>query len=511
MAELISSGKYDEQAAEAGPLARSDPSALRIAVYLGCASLLLALIAFNFVDVDLWHQMALIRESLAAGHLLTHDPYAYTPTISPIIDHEWGAGVLAFFLSRWVGGAGILWLKFAAAFGTLFLVLRIAERGAAASTLSFLVPPGIALLYLAFLPAVRAHAYSLLFTAFLLWVLERDRQGDRRWLLAWLAIFPIWVNLHAGFIVGMGFVLLYALERAISRRPYRHALGVLCVMLLEVFANPYGPGYFSYLAKAWTMSRPRIPEWRPLWTLGWPLTVAFGAAMLLFLYSIAKSQSWRLPGVLLITASGLEALRHRKLLPFFAVTWICYVPSYFHRTPAGQWLGQFARRRTGFLIVCWGVTIAACLAAAVQQKFWRVEVPQVKGEASYPVGAVDYLAAQKFHGNLMVPFRAGAYASWKLYPSVKVSVDSRYEVAYPETWVEQTFRFYGAGDDWRETLDAYGTDLALVPKAAPVRPLIQQSGWMAVYVDDEFELYAKPGIQLPTLDATGRTIRGTFP
>lgn len=31
------------------------------------------------VNNDLWHQMALIRESRAQGSLLTADPYAFTP------------------------------------------------------------------------------------------------------------------------------------------------------------------------------------------------------------------------------------------------------------------------------------------------------------------------------------------------------------------------------------------------------------------------------------------------
>jgi hypothetical protein len=82
----------------------NDTRALRIAVYLGCASLLLALIAFNFVDIDIWHQMNLVRASLAAGHLLTEDPFAYTPTVHPLIHHEWGAGVIAFCFGRWMGG-----------------------------------------------------------------------------------------------------------------------------------------------------------------------------------------------------------------------------------------------------------------------------------------------------------------------------------------------------------------------------------------------------------------------
>jgi len=64
--------------------------------------------------------MALIRESLAQGHLLKVDPYAYTPTVRPLIDHEWGAGTIAYFATQWLGGRAILLLKFALAFATAF-------------------------------------------------------------------------------------------------------------------------------------------------------------------------------------------------------------------------------------------------------------------------------------------------------------------------------------------------------------------------------------------------------
>ena len=48
---------------------------LRWATFVGCGAFLCQLIAYNFVDIDIWHQMALIRESLAAGrHLLKADP-----------------------------------------------------------------------------------------------------------------------------------------------------------------------------------------------------------------------------------------------------------------------------------------------------------------------------------------------------------------------------------------------------------------------------------------------------
>ena len=104
----------------------NDDYLLRWATFVGCAALLFQFIAYNFVDIDIWHQMALIRESLSAGHLLKADPYAYTPTL-PWIDHEWGAGVIVYFSTAWMGSRAIVLLKFLTALGTGFLCLRCSE------------------------------------------------------------------------------------------------------------------------------------------------------------------------------------------------------------------------------------------------------------------------------------------------------------------------------------------------------------------------------------------------
>ncbi|MFZ3342394.1 MAG: hypothetical protein WA213_16040, partial [Terriglobales bacterium] len=478
-------------------------------------------IAFNFVDIDIWHQMNLIRASIAAGHLLTDDPFAYTTTIHPMIDHEWGAGVLAFFLSKWMGGAGILLLKFGSALATLLLTMRLAERrGASVAVVEFAAPLSIGMLYFGFLSAVRAQAYSFLFTAALLWALEAARGGhprkEQRWLWAFLAVFPIWVNLHGGFVVGLGLVFLYCVEQVLLGKPARSAVIVLCGMALEVFLNPYGAHYFSYLFRALPMARPRIPEWSPLWTLGWFPTLLFALALGMVICALAKLKTWPAPGMLLLAATSVGALLHRKMLPFFAITWLCYVPAYFQDTGTGQWLQEFARKRRRFFLFAWTVLIACSLVSAIRLKFWRLEVPQagvpqIAGDLSYPIGAVDYLAAQRFHGNIMVPFRPGAYVSWKQYPNVKVSIDSRYEVAYPDEWVERVFRFYEAREGWRETLNAYPTDLVLAPKSAPVLRLLHELSWKPVYVDAQFELVARPGLQLPAVDRTSEIFSGSFP
>ena len=475
---------------------------------LACALFLVALVAYNFVDIDLWHQMALIRESLSVGHLLKTDIYAYTPTIHPWIDHEWGAGAIAYFGARWLGSRAIIFLKYGTALGTALGCFFCARsRGTNVRVFTLCAPLSFFLLYLGFFSTIRAQAYSFLFTSILLWLLKLDKGGSRLWIIPWLLAFPLWVNLHAGFAVAIVLVGLHAVEQALRGEPWRHLLWLLFVMPVDVLINPYGTDYFGYLRRALFMARPYSPEWNSILTLGNLWIALFGLAIAVAAYAVF-SAGWRqTSGLLVLVGTAFAGALHRKMLPFFAIAWLCYVPSYLQLTKAGKWWLDFSERRHGFLLIAWAAFAAVCVFAALRQKPWEVVVPQ----PLYPVGPVKYLEEHQFAGNLMVPFRLGAYVSWKLYPAVKVSLDSRYEVAYPDPVVRAVFDFYAARPSWRSTLLDTPTDAVLVPIDAKVRAELAETNWHRVYSDREFVLYARPGLSLPVEDWSRDSFQGVFP
>lgn len=240
-------------------------------------------------------------------------------------------------------------------------------------------------------------------------------------------------------------------------------------------------------------------------------TAVFLIAIATAAYSVVRVGRLRSPGALMVMATAVEATLHVKLMPLFAIAWISHVPAYVQRTPAGQWIANFTQRRFAFVLSVWVLVTTMYLADAVRWKFWRMQVPQVATTYGYPVGSVEYLRDQHFSGNVMVPFAQGAYVSWKLYPAVKVSVDSRYEVAYSDELVDRIFRFYAAEPGWQETLNAYPTDLVLIPRIMPLATVIQQSGWNQIYLDGEFELYARPGLDMPYSNRVSQKFTGTFP
>ena len=487
---------------------------LRLTIWAALAALLFSRMAYNVADLDIWHEMSLIRASLAAHRLVTVDTFAYGPRLPLAVDHEWGSGVIAYFLATTFGPAGILVFKYLVGFSIAFFAAWTAKaRGASLAAFSVLAPLAVLFGGAAFSP-IRGHMYSLWFAALLLWLLEQDRRGQRRWLALWLALFPLWVNLHGGFVVGIGFMVIYAVEQALSRQPCLHLFGAAAAMAAMVSINPFGLSYYPYLARALTMARPAIGEWRPVWDSLPGVTADVFLLSLALLGYLALSLRRRvIPGFGIVAISAGEAALHQRMMPFFALSLACYAPAWLDQTGLGVGLAGCFKRFPMFVQALWMAIAVFFAFAGISYQPWSLRVPGSGNadEVVYPAGAVDYLQRNHFRGNVMTPFEYGAYVSWKLYPAVLVSLDSRYEVAFPNWWIDESFRFYSARPGWEKTLASYPTDLVMVRNTAPVSRFLAGKGWAPVYRDGAYRLYARPGLNLPAVDLAGRTIDGTFP
>jgi hypothetical protein len=466
----------------------------------------IACVSAPVADLDMWHEIALIRQSVAAGHLLTRDVFAYTPTVDPAVDHEWGAGAVLYLLT--LGGASwpVVAFKYVLALATAAVVLKCARlRGASFEVLSLLAPLVMLVSGLGW-ATLRAHAYSFLFFAVLLWFLELDDRGKRTWIPFWLVMFVIWANIHGGCIMGLIALGLHWMEQVVRRRSHARLAGVIALTVAAMAINPFGLAYYRHMWNTLRMPRPEITEWWPMWQYSGLHTALFCVAAVIAVYAIAICGLRASRGVLLLAATAAGAVIHVRVLPFFILAWAAYVPAFVKQTPLGGLINRLFRRRE---LVTAGALVLAIAATVLLAhiEFWRLTVP----EDSYPIGAVRYLAGQNFRGNAMTPFQAGAYVSWRLFPAVKVSIDSRYDIAYPRSVTEENFRFYRAEAGWQHTLIKYPTDVVLVPRATPLANKMPETAWTRVYVDRFFELYARPGLPLGFVDHSSHSFRDTFP
>ena len=512
-----STPELDSLGAELNASTPADASRASALSLLAVVSLLLlGVFQSNFIDPDVWHEIALIRQARQSGHWPTHDALAYTETVVPSIHHEWGTGAVLFVLGETLGGTGLLLLKLALTAGIAAASLAAARRaGAGVACFCAVAPVAIFLSWYGF-STVRAQMFTLLFTALLMSCLARDRQGGRRWTCAWVVLHVLWLNLHAGFVVGLVLLACHTIEQGLRRRPVGHLVLLLVAASALVLANPYGSTYLSFLWHSLRLPRPAIEEWLPVWRAPASVIGVFFVSLVLVLYAAARLGFRALPGVLPLAAAAWAGLSHQRHLSIYAVVWVSLVPAWLEPTPLGRALRElWSRRAARVRAVCAAVALV-CVASTLAHRPWRVTVPSQPGDhpdLTYPAGAVAWMQEVGFRGNLEVPFLVGAFVAWKLNPSVLVSIDSRYEVAYPPPALQANLDTYAARPGWEQRLAEGGrTDAVLLPADGPLASAMPAlAGWTRAYRDDAFEVYLRPGLSLPAADRRGQAVIGAFP
>lgn len=491
---------------------------------------------FRVVDLDLFHELAWFREVLETGELPLTDSFAYTTTISPIVHHEWGTGAVLYLwtVSLGTGATGLAVLRLLLLVGTATLVTLVARtRGASWPALLAGAPLAV-IMFVPGLSPIRAHMFTFLLLAVLLALLQKVASADDNRQLLWLIpMFLLWINMHAGFVVGLGMLGLYTLERA-SRlainEGVRKAWGVtrwhwmmIAASSFLILITPYGVDYPVYLLNAIIMDRPQIAEWAPIWQASFaPVALpVFIASLLAFGYSLLRTgERWQDPGALMVVIAAVFAADSIRFLPIYAVMWGAFVPAALTGSPLARLMaGWWERGGPIFTLVVATLGLTGFWKAAHQNPL-TVTVPGTSGEIFYyPVGAVEYLNQTNFSGNLMTPFEVGAFVSWHLYPHVKVGMDSRYEVAYPPALSEEVMDVYAGRRDWRNLVERFPTDGILAPTggalAANLRNARGQSKprWEVVYRDDGYSVFLRRSMakRQPYLNRSGQPIWGAFP
>jgi len=152
-------------------------------------------------DPDLWGYLAFGRLFWGPGGFPYQDVFAYVPTLSPWVYHEWLTGVVFYPLYLTLGAAGLQVFKYAmglATEGVIYLTAR--RRGAELFPTGLTLGFTIAAISTGYSP-VRAQVFTYFFFALYLYLLESARlsgRWGRLWLLAPIQV--IWCNLHGGFL-----------------------------------------------------------------------------------------------------------------------------------------------------------------------------------------------------------------------------------------------------------------------------------------------------------------------
>lgn len=499
---------------------------LELPAVAGILAVLFGAIAYPLSDHDyFWHLKTgyLILES---GTIPTRDPYSFTAEGVPWEVQGWLFDLAMAWVHRASGDSGlrvffVLWIvaTWAAVQSTVRLYIRDAARALPVT----LVSAAGASMYFVARPLV-ATLLGFALTLFLL--LKHRRSGRQAWLLGIPVVMAIWVNLHFGFITGLGLIALVFVSDILSRampingapvergRLKSHSFVVLVGgSLLALGANPSGYGALTTMAQmtqAGTASA--VVEWlSPDFHLPGPQVFLLPVALAILAHALGRSRPDWVDLVLLLAMTGgaLYSMRHMPLAAialapviargFASWTpipwrnrWLSCLPNSVRRRGADD-LGD--RTHALNLLLC---SVAALAILAARPVVDALQVRRLI--AAVPVEATNFLESRQVLGPILNEYSAGGYLIWRLHPRGKVFIDGRYTL-YPSAVINDYFRITHLKEGWLGVLDERGIQaiLARDPKSGFVQALLGTGRFRLVHADAHFGVLIRIELDRPDL------------
>jgi hypothetical protein len=496
----------------------------------------LAILAWLFMSAGAAGWDGLLTDADVGWHIRTgeyilnhhavprHDLYSFSKPDAPWYAWEWLTDVTYGGLHRIAGLKGIVLLAgVLIALFALSLIRRMVGRGAhlfVALAVALLGVGGSSMHFLA-----RPHLLTMLLLSISVWMIEEDRKrpNARIWWLIPLTI--VWTNMHGGFLALIVVLGLAAVGTAIEAwfgasfrtgRTLRDAvrygqLTLACAAATLV--NPYGWNLHlhvaEYLRSDWirnVVQEFQSPSFRS------ENMLQFEALLLLgLIVAGAQIRQWRIVEGLWIVFwahMSLGSVRHAPL--FIAVT----APII-----AAQ-LSDWWRRWTGHVKPGSLPGILNLMAADALKGFRRtsvwpaaaVVVVALMGPPFTSIKAIKWpqdfpdviFPAQMVHAHrdLILQSRVLTTDQWADYliyvnPAQKVFIDGRSDFYGPEVGNDY-IRLTGGAWDWRQLIDKYRFDLALLPVVSALVQILKLApDWRVIEDDGKRILLARSTSAVP--------------
>lgn len=448
------------------------------------------LFALNFLaptDPDFWWHLRTGQLIADTGAVPQQDVFSYTALGQPWVAHEWLAELIMYGLyscGGYVADVAFFSLVMTLAY---FVIYRLLRRLGIDKTLTMGIVVWTVIVRWALWPPRPQLFTFLLFAIYLYALFSYKRFGQARlWLLP--PLMALWVNLHAGYVIGLFLIALFFVGELLNRLTRRPAAdlrplflaGVASALAALINPNTYVAWLypFSY-AGSGNASMRFIAEWQsPDFHSYVFLPFAVAIALLMLAGSPGRLDFTCSLLVLAFTLMSLQSVRHIVLFalttaPILALRLEERNVSISRPVKAGSRLMPLVNLL--LLVAVPALLLVVVLSSPVSQVH---ATPSVKG---YPAGGVAYLREHRPAGNLFNTYGWGGYLIYSLYPEYRVFIDGRADV-YGDELMEEYAQVSHVGARWREVLDRYQVAIALVEKAAPEAVLLEsQPDWRLVY------------------------------
>jgi len=479
--------------------------ALRLAFCLAVVLFAVFHFAENTADPDLWGHVLFGQRMLSQSSLDRVEPFSWTASGHPWINHEVLAEIALGSAHFGLGGSGLLLLKLIVGLLTFWIALSLGGRGLEwpARAVAWCVGL-VAVVEISFGFAARPQIFTALGLVCELWIIRQIHAGRRTWALALPILFALWINTHGGVVAGFCVLAsavagttvqsVWARMRRVPTSPVIPDAAVPWLWLGAglsagaLWLNPWGGELPRWLVSSILWRRPAIEEWNPA-PLGWdhgPLFILVAVSVLALLTTKRSRALWEIAVLVLL---GFAALRYVRNSPLFAVAALALVPPYLVdlvrmqggsmsgtsallSRPASRWIAS------GCLLLLSGLMLRATFTLHKVNGL-TMEVPA----RQYPVAAVRFMQDNGLSGNMLVYFDWGEMCLWEL-PDCPPSIDGRLDTCYSRDVISANWRLYNGEEVDPRALNIAEAELALLPRRlAGVKMLVQELGWRAVYAD----------------------------
>jgi hypothetical protein len=407
-------------------------------------------------DYDMWWHFSLGKHYLTHQTMtVDHSLFSWTPAYSDWHYNTWLGSTMVYLIYEAGGGFGLWlfqWIIFTAIFlFFLYFVRSIQGRldlNAMALVFMAVIVEGLSLVFPKpelFTPLFFMALVSIFFAV------KRNRISPKFFYL-YPVMFAFWVNLHGGYIMGLGIVAIWfvtewlnrfwAKGNSISSPGLFHMGCSLALTGLACLINPYGWAYpwdtitvtfpvFQQISGGRELFGASLIAYIPLWPFLWqPEKLNWFAAgwvmvcllMLFFIVSWSAFRRKRFFDISLLFVNlflfyfGMITVRACVFFPAFAFFSIYYTME----------KADLLLRAKRFTLV--SMILFLCLGSVVMIKLTETAAFNFFGanlQETVPVKEVEMIKKLKLPPPLFNDYVSGGYMMWAMYPEYKVFIDSR--------------------------------------------------------------------------------------
>ena len=463
-------------------------------------------------DTDTWWHLRAGGWMIEHHQVLSTDVFSLTRMGQTWIYPGWLAQITLYAVFHSLGYAGLNLFTAAVVVMTFIFAWQTFEGPILLRAFVLLLAATTSAVYWSARPQMLSFALAGLF----IWILERSRAGDRRWLWILPPAMALWANLHGGFAIGLMLLGLYlagevlellvpvflrsaTLAQAWAERRERIAALALAagVGAAAVSLNPHGPVMLLYPIRTVSIGvlQDYIQEWQSpnfhhleaqpfLWMLF--LTIAALA------FSRRRRGTTEVLGVVAFAYLSLLAGRNIALFALFTGPVLARhghsaLEPVFARFGRGPQIPERIARVLNLVI------LALLLVAAAA----KVSIPlspttnEQALEGQVPVAAVEWIRQHHPAGPLFNSYNWGGYVLWALYPDYPSFVDGRTDL-FDDEILQEYLSSWRGDPGYRASFDRWGIGIVLIEPDAPLARVLPDEGWQSVYADNMAVVFLKP-------------------